>query len=185
VHSAKGLPVRQGTSDLAPTAFVHYQVMHFPDSFTRAIPESHTPLFEHLERFPLPTNPQMLTLLAGSGIGNAPGAGCIEFTVLDDFGEDNADNVGSCRLPLALLAEGDPIFAKLPVVNDVDRVVAQLNVVVRWRHPFRTEKELGSLGRQMFMSYCPGLAPRKMVWWIGGSSLRGRSHQPKFITAFP
>jgi Ca2+-binding EF-hand superfamily protein len=85
----------------------------------------------------------MLAILAGAGGVSGSGAGCIEFTVLDDLNNDDADNLGTCRLPLAVLAEGDPIYAKLPLVNDVDRVVGQLSVVVRWRHPFRTEKELG------------------------------------------
>ena len=145
MHSAKGLPVRVGTADLPPTAFVHYQLMHFPDAFTRAVPETHNPLFEHMERFPIPTNAQMLALLSGGGrMGVNDGGTVLELTVLDDIGEEDADNIGTCRLNLAPLADGDPIYAKLPIVSEaVERTVGSLSVVVRWRHEFRSEKEPG------------------------------------------
>ena len=142
VQSAHGLPPRDGTRDLPPTAFVHFQVLHFPDSFTRAVPESHAPTFDHAEPFPVPTNPQMLALLAGAGAGG-PGAGFVEFTVLDDVGDEEALTVGTCRACLKPLATGDSVFAKLPLLNEVERVVGHLSVVVRWKHPFRTESELG------------------------------------------
>lgn len=146
IHSAKGLPFREGTSDKLPTCFVHFQLLHFPDSFTRAVTECRAPQFEHLERFPLPTNPQMLALLQnGNKVGSDHrGAGTVvEFTVLDDMGDNEANSIGTCSVSLRSLSEGDPVHALLPLKNESERVVGELNLVVRWRHAFRTEKELG------------------------------------------
>eukprot|EP00618_Florenciella_parvula_P035425 CAMPEP_0119482828 /NCGR_PEP_ID=MMETSP1344-20130328/10518_1 /TAXON_ID=236787 /ORGANISM="Florenciella parvula, Strain CCMP2471" /LENGTH=1126 /DNA_ID=CAMNT_0007517281 /DNA_START=194 /DNA_END=3571 /DNA_ORIENTATION=+ len=143
VYNAQGLPPRDRTDGQAPSTYVHYQLLNFQDTFTPAISDTFDPVYEHKERFPFPTNPAMLGLLT-EGMRDGGDGPCLELTVLDDIEDEDGDpHIGTARVPLAPLCEGDEIHARLSLISSSDAMVGTLRVVVRWRHPFATEADSG------------------------------------------
>ena len=143
VYNAQKLPARDRTDGQPPSTYVHYQLLNFQDTFTPAVSETFNPVYEHKERFPFPTNPAMLGLLA-EGMRDGGDGPCLELTVLDDIEDEDGDpHIGTARVPLAPLAEGDEIHANLSLLSSSDAFVGTLRVVVRWRHAFATEADSG------------------------------------------
>ena len=102
------------------------------ETWTGAFPQL-LAAYEHKERFPFPTNPAMLGLLT-EGMRDGGDGPCLELTVLDDIEDEDGDpHIGTARVPLAPLCEGDEIHARLSLISSSDAMVGTLRVVVRWR----------------------------------------------------
>lgn len=130
VHSATGLPLRDSGGD-QPCAYVHYQLLHFEDTFTPVCNDTTEPTFDHKASFPLASTPQALAVLRTERL---------VFTVLDMHREDEDDEevlIGSCEMRLSPIADGDRILATLPLASEATgRIVGALRVAIKWRDDF-------------------------------------------------
>jgi hypothetical protein len=135
VHSASGL--RGRADDAKPSPYVHYQLLQFADSFTPVQRATADPTFEHVLSFPLATTAQALALLRTERLA---------FTVLDFVDEGDggagADDalVGSVEVSLGALADGESVFATLPLQSDTGRDAGTLRVAARWKFDFKTAR---------------------------------------------
>ena len=145
VHSASDLPKRTG-NEVLPSPWVHYQLLQFQERFTPHRPQTVAPTWDpDVMAFPLATGNEMMQRLRTERI---------VFTVLDfrsdgervgGDGTAGPDDllIGTAELSLMPITEGEPVFERLPVTNDVGRTVGSLRVGARWRHPLRTSRDVG------------------------------------------
>jgi len=139
VLRATGLPL--GPDDAAPTAYVHFQFLGNPDKFTNPVQATRDPEFNERFVFPMMTNDQQLRLLSRSKL---------QLTVVDLNGEENADDaddaglIGDIFVALNDVADGQSINDKFTLKSAAHgNPVGALQIAVRWRHPFRRQRELG------------------------------------------
>lgn len=136
VLKAVGLPKNADGS--APTAYIHFQFLGHPDKYTNPVANSSDPSFNEKFPFAMVTNDQQLRLLKRSRL---------QLTVVDMKGEENDDPaeglIGEVSISLGELAEGSPVMDLFSIKNADGQTVADLQISMRWKHPFRKQRELG------------------------------------------
>ena len=138
IFSAQGLPKTR--SGVNPTPYVHFQLLGHPDKFTNPVQDAVDPMFNEVFQFPMITNDQQCRLLRRSQL---------VLTVIDMKGEESADDgdglLGEVHVSLAPLSEGGSINDTFTIKDDSGDRAGVIRVLIRWKHKFRPQRELGPL----------------------------------------
>ena len=136
IIKAVGLP--SSVDGSPPTAYVHFQFLGNPDRFTNPCPLSHEPTFNERFIFPIVTNDQQLRLLQRSKL---------QLTLIDLKGEELEDGaeglIGEVFVPLHELTEGIAVMDVFTIKNSEGRKAGDIQISMRWKNPFRKQRELG------------------------------------------
>jgi Ca2+-binding EF-hand superfamily protein len=136
ILNANDLP--KAGDDTAPSAYVHFQLLFFPERFTNPIPNTSDPAFNERFPFPIITNDKHLRLLQRSKL---------QLMVVDMKGEESDDKsdglIGEVNIPLKELAEGLGISDGYHIRNADGKKVGEIHLAIRWKNKFRKQRELG------------------------------------------
>lgn len=138
IFGAKGLP--RSKPGVSPTPYVHFQLLGHPDKFTNPVMDTVDPIFNEKFEFPMITNEQQCRLLRRSQL---------VLTVIDMKGEESPEEddglLGEVNISLAALSEGTLINDSFTIKDSNGDRAGVIRVLVRWKHKFRPQRELGPL----------------------------------------
>ncbi|EQC26389.1 hypothetical protein SDRG_15734 [Saprolegnia diclina VS20] len=124
-----------------PSAYVHYQLLGFPDVFTDIAPHTATPSFEHsTHRFSVSVDMCLKQFFKTVSLA---------LTLFDDndtnatSDESSGGVLGTCNVPLKALASGDAISGWFAVLDPCGVSAGELLLTLQWKHPFQVLTELG------------------------------------------
>ena len=137
VLHANNLVHKEGTP--MPCTYVYFQLLGYPDKFTNPVMDSTSPVFNERFGFPMITNDQQVRLLQRS---------TLNFFVMDIKkeeidGDDSNGYMGEVQVSLASLGDGCNLNEKYNVKDNEGNVLGTLEVSLRWKNPFREQRELG------------------------------------------
>jgi protein fantom len=138
-----------------PSAYVQYKLLGFPDVFTRAVEDNGDPVFNSSQPFPLTVDNRLLRLLRRERL---------ELSVFDDNDRDSSDQgnngiLGVALVPLAALAEGDPVDGVF-AVESFGQKVGSLRVSCRWLSPLQPGGSEGARSNVLTRSQIESLMSR-------------------------
>ncbi|RHZ32166.1 hypothetical protein DYB31_006299 [Aphanomyces astaci] len=127
------------SSGIPPSAYVHYQLLGFPDVFTDIVPNSGAPTFSNDHGgnhwFTLAVDPCLKQFFKKVKL---------RCTIFDDNASSSSGGggvLGSCDVPLRSLVDGDPVDGWFDVVHESTSsspaIVGELLVHLSWKHPFQ------------------------------------------------
>ena len=137
IIKATGLPLSKNGKK--PAAYVHFQFLMFPDVITPAVSGTQDPVFNLRWNFAMITNDDKLRLLRRSSL---------LITVLDMNGEEISNDtseglIGELSIKLDQLSDGVNFCDTFAIKDSMGNRVADLEVGMRWKHTFRTARDLG------------------------------------------
>ena len=125
----------------SPSAYVHYQLLGFQDSFTGVVESNTDPIFNHSVSFPIVTDPKLLRFLRKYKI---------QFTVFDDVnagdGDDDGSNhevIGESKVLLSSLGQGESVDEEVAIYDSNGRHVGQLTIDIKWSSPLKRPADAG------------------------------------------
>ncbi|KAF0693948.1 Aste57867_15131 [Aphanomyces stellatus] len=128
-------------SGVPPSAYVHYQLLGFPDVFTEIVPHSGSPTFS------TDSGTHWFTLSVDPCLKQFFRKVHLRCTVFDDnqATHDDVDLsplgpgvLGICDVPLKALVDGDAIDSWVAITNPPDESpVGELLVRLQWKNPFQ------------------------------------------------
>ncbi|KDO29496.1 hypothetical protein SPRG_06036 [Saprolegnia parasitica CBS 223.65] len=125
-----------------PSAYVHYQLLGFPDVFTDIASHTATPSFEHsTHRFSVSVDLCLKQFFKTVSLA---------LTIFDDneandaSAESSGGVLGTCEVPLKALASGDAISGWFEVLDPRGVSAGELLLTLQWKHPFQVLTELGA-----------------------------------------
>jgi len=135
VLAAKGL----GSGNTRPSAFVHFQLLSFPDTFTTIVNKNGEPEFDQCFPFPLLVDNKLIRFLEREKL---------EINVLDDSSDDSDSLLGKVVIPLHDIARGSAIDGTFDL-RDADGVHAgTIKIRIAWRSPLLSLERVGAIPGQ-------------------------------------
>ncbi|ETW06803.1 hypothetical protein H310_02954 [Aphanomyces invadans] len=124
------------STGIPPSAYVHYQLLGFPDVFTDIVPSSGAPTFSSenggVHWFTLSVDPCLKQFFRKVKL---------RCTVFDDNASADSSSsgvLGVCDLSLRQLVDGDPVDGWFDIVHDSSgAVVGELLVHLAWKNPLQ------------------------------------------------
>lgn len=110
---------------IAPSPYVHYQLLGFSDTFTNIVPSSFDPEFE--------AKPTVFTVRVDRSFRRFLKKYQLTLTVFNDDDEEETGVIGMAKVPLIELLEGDPIQGSFELENENGRV----HVEIKWKDPVK------------------------------------------------
>jgi Ca2+-binding EF-hand superfamily protein len=125
-----------GTPGRRPSAYVHYQILGYPDIFTNIVPESADPEFD------LDCSRQVFVLQVDACLLRFFSKCQLWFTVFDDQIEMERNNhdggmIGKCGVFMSELVEGNKIMGWRSLLNGSNQPVGEISVLIEWSNPFQ------------------------------------------------
>ncbi|OQR84976.1 hypothetical protein ACHHYP_12456 [Achlya hypogyna] len=123
-----------------PSAYVHYQLLGFPDVFSAIAPDTATPAFDgSVHHFALCVDACLKQFLSTVRL---------TFTVFDDNVAGDDGVVGTADVSLAPLARGDAVSGWFELCDRRGAAAGELLLTVQWRQPFQVLAALGGTAPQ-------------------------------------
>eukprot|EP01035_Chromulina_nebulosa_P017157 gene17157-22671_t len=121
-----------------PSSYLYFQLLAFPDKFTNPIPHTSEPKYNEIFTFPMITNDYQIRLLRTSRMS----VSVIDMNIEGQNKSNDDGLLGEVSVPLVDLSEGLSIHSTYKIKNSQE-ITGELEVNIKWKYPFRNQRELG------------------------------------------